>query len=210
MTTKENQTNEKPVLVRLADGLLQAQQELDELMIQFALGKAEARDKFEELKQDFKNQLSMFKTNLDKTQWHEITQQLQPRINELEQLLSQGITETKEIFEVQRKKISNSLAEFEVELLKRLPETTELEWLYHEIEKFKLKLEIIRLKFILKKFSVKDSFRDKMKEAKQHVLKITDRFNTKLKAGTEKASNFRDEIQLAYNHLRKAIDSFEN
>jgi hypothetical protein len=133
---------------------------------------------------------------------------LKTRVEDLELQLALGKSETKEIFEAQRKKILEALVRLENDLKQSLPASINLEELYHEIEKFKLKLEIIRLKFILKKFMVKDSFREKMKDARRNVSRLTDQASSKWKAGSEKLTDFKDEIQLAYKHLRKAIESF--
>lgn len=208
MENKGNQATEKPVLTRFADRLLEAQQELDELAVQFALGKAEARDKFEEINKSFKSQINSFKDKLSQGEVRQFAQQLKSRIDDLELQLALGKIETKELFEEQRKKILKSLTAFEDELNRMLPAIVDVDALYHEIEKFKLKLEIIRLKFVLKKFSIKDSFREQMKEAKHKVTKLTDQVNAKLEAGNNKLSDFKDEIHLAYKHLRKAIESF--
>jgi hypothetical protein len=208
METREQHATGKPVLERISDRLLEAQQELDELAVQFALGKAEARDKFEEIKTSFKSYVTAFKSKLNQGEVHQLTQQLRSRIDELELQLALGKVETKELFEEQRKKIMDSLTAFEDALNRSLPALVDVDVLYHEIEKFKLKLEIIRLKFVLKKFSIKDSFRERMKESRLKVTKLTDQLNANWESGNNKLSNLKDEIQLAYRHLRKAIKSF--
>jgi len=72
----------------------------------------------------------------------------------------------------------------------------------HDIEKFKLKLEIIRLKFNLKKFEVKDAFKEGMSNARRE---IETGIRNKLKDGSSKYSDFQDEMSLAYKHLKKAL-----
>ncbi len=47
---KEVTTNQKPILVKIANQLLKNQQELDLLAVQLALGKVEAKTEFEEAK----------------------------------------------------------------------------------------------------------------------------------------------------------------
>jgi HAMP domain-containing protein len=208
METPKQSTPNQPLLARLADKLLEAQQELDELALQFTLGKAEAKDKFEELKITFARQLQVVKAALNQAEVQTMANRLKTRVEDLELQLALGKSETKEIFEAQRKKILEALVRLENDLKQSLPASINLEELYHEIEKFKLKLEIIRLKFILKKFMVKDSFREKMKDARRNVSRLTDQASSKWKAGSEKLTDFKDEIQLAYKHLRKAIESF--
>jgi len=60
MPTKK-EDKDKPVLQRIADQLLVAQQEIDDLALQLALGKAEAREKFQEVKKEFRHHVAEFK-----------------------------------------------------------------------------------------------------------------------------------------------------
>ncbi len=208
METMKKETADKPVLAKIAEKLLLAQQELDELTVQLALGKAEARDKFEELKKTFKQQVDSFRSTMEVSELSDIATRLKTRLDELEVQLALGKAETKEIFESQRAKILHSLQAFEQELEKHLSKITHSEDIYHEIEKFKLKLEILRLKFVLKKFVIKESFREKMKEAGKKVNNLMKGSAERWRSGKTKVSDFRDELQLAYKHLRKAIESF--
>ncbi len=58
-------TNQKPILVKIADQLLKDQQELDSLAVQLSLGKAEAKDKFEEVKKQIRKSIQEFKITID-------------------------------------------------------------------------------------------------------------------------------------------------
>lgn len=57
-------TNQKPILVKIADQLLRDQEELDLLAVQISLGKAEVKDKFEEAKKQLKKSVQEFKETL--------------------------------------------------------------------------------------------------------------------------------------------------
>lgn len=200
------ETSERPVLQKIADKLISVQQELDELVVQFALGKAEGKEKFEEIKKEFRQRVSEFKKLLDEPVAGLLTPEARRKIEELEVQLALGKAESKELFEEQKKKILKTLANVEAEIKEWINSGKLPADFSHDIEKFKLKLEIIRLKFNLKKFEVKDAFKDKMSEARREVEKITNTVKTKLKDGSLKYNDFRDEMSLAYKHLKKALN----
>ena len=75
----------------------------------------------------------------------------------------------------------------------------------NELEKFKLKLEIIRLRFVLKKFEIKDGFQSGMSDARKRISKILSASKTKLSKAKETYTDFRDEISESYRHMRKAV-----
>ena len=77
----------------------------------------------------------------------------------------------------------------------------------HEFEKFKLKLEILRLRFGLKKFEIKDDYHTKMSSARTEINNLTSGAREHLTKGKEKYDDFKDEVSLAYKHLRKAVES---
>ena len=70
---------------------------------------------------------------------------------------------------------------------------------------FKLKLEIIRLRLGLKKFEVKEEFREGMNEAIKKIESITTTASEKFMEGKEKVKSFKGEIQLAYKHFGQAL-----
>jgi tRNA U34 5-methylaminomethyl-2-thiouridine-forming methyltransferase MnmC len=201
---EEIKTSKKPILEKVADKLLTAQQEIDELVVQFALGKAEGKEKFEEIKKEFRQRVSEFRTLLETASSDFLTPEARQRIEELEVQLALGKADSKELFEEQKKKIMKALDEVESEIKSwigsKLPDNFS-----HEVEKFKLKLEIIRLKFHLKKFEMKDAFKDSMADSKRKIEKITESIRQKLKDGSLKYSDFRDEMSIAYKHLKKAL-----
>lgn len=202
---EEMKTSEKPVLQKIADKLVGVQKELDELVVQFALGKAEGKEKFEEIKKEFRQRVSEFKKLLDDPAAGLLTPETRQKIEELEVQLALGKAESKELFEEQKKKILKTLSHVEEGIKNWVTSGKVPTDFAHDIEKFKLKLEIIRLKFNLKKFEVKDEFKERMSDARREIEKITTGIGIKLKDGSSKYSDFRDEMSLAYKHLKKAV-----
>jgi hypothetical protein len=203
---EEIKTSEKPALERIADKLMSIQQELDELVVQFALGKAEGKEKFEEIKREFRQRISEFKKLLDAPAAGFLTPEARRKIEELEVQLALGKAESKDLFEEQKKKILKTLSQVEHELKTWINSGKMPVDFSDDIEKFKLKLEIIRLKFNLKKFEVKDAFKDRMNNARGEVEKIRGAVKSKLKDGSLKYNDFRDQMSLAYKHLKKALN----
>jgi len=202
---EEIKTVEKPILEKIADKLLKAQQEIDELVVQFALGKAEGKEKFEEIKRDFRNKVIEFKKLMETTALNILNPETMQRLTELELQLALGKAESRELFEEQKKKIMKALDELET-VIKPLIASAKLpDSFSHDVEKFKLKLEIIRLKFQLKKFEIKDAFKDNMAEARRKIEKINTGIRQKMETGSLKYSDFRDEMSIAYKHLKKAL-----
>jgi hypothetical protein len=206
METKETERNDATLLVKIADKLLEAQSEIDQLVLHFALGKAEARDVFKETKKEFSDRVSEFKgTNLD-VQGPAASQKLRAVLEELEVQLNLGKADSKDMFEAQRKKIEGVIRKIRLEVRQFKNEVLDKGYLDYEIEKFKLKLEVLLLRFELKKFEVRDSVKDEMQTTSQKI----ERTVSKLKEGFGPETNLsaiRKEARGIYKHLRKAIES---
>ncbi|MBL6446649.1 hypothetical protein JMN32_10025 [Fulvivirga sp. 29W222] len=200
-----DKTPDKPILVRIADKLKETQQEVDELVLQFSLGKAEARDKFEEIKTELKLKVAEFKQSAFVQHLSTITLDIKRRLEVLEQHLNLGQADTSLVFEEQKSKITHAIEQLEAQLKKLLPE--EREYFEQELEKFKIKLEILRLWFSLKKIEVKASFKGHMKEARERIDKLVENARSAFASDKGDQHNFKHEIGLAYDHLKKAVHS---
>ncbi|HRK53199.1 MAG TPA: hypothetical protein PK185_04740 [Cyclobacteriaceae bacterium] len=202
---KTKEDSDKPFLHKIADGLLEAQQEIDDLALQLSLGKAEAKEKFEGIKKEFRNNIGEFRRLLEETPHKLITPEIKKKVQELEVQLALGKAETKEEFEEQRKKLLRSIALIEKSIKKWLKNVDFPPSIESEMEKFKLKLEIVRLKYSLKKFELRDDFKEHMRNAKMEIEKNTSKAKSKLQIGKRKYEDFADEISSAYDHLKKAV-----
>lgn len=204
MDTKAK-TTEKPILVNLADRLMEAQRELDELTLQLALGKAEATEKFEEIKKQFRIRLVNLKRALTTQKIENLSKEITIKLDELEKELNAGKVEDKEMFVAQKKLIMKSLIAFENEIKKRLPESMDAQHFAHEIENFKLKMEILRLRFVLKRFAIRDDIKLNVEAVRMKVTKLIDQARTKVNAGKKKIVGLKNDVKKTY---RKAEKSF--
>ncbi len=204
---KTEETMEKTVLQKVSEKLLEAKQEIDELALQLALGKAEGKEKFEEIKKEFRTQVTELKDLLTKTSDRDLSPEVKAKIEALELQLSLGKADSKELFEVQKKKIINALSSLETEIKEQWQKIKTPHLFAHEVEKFKLKLEILRLRFGLKKFEIKEDYHTWMATARTEITNLTSGAREQLTKGKEKYGDFKDEVSLAYKHLKKAVES---
>lgn len=199
--------NQNPALVKMTDRLLKDKQEIDELVVQLSLGKAAARDKFEEVKKQMKKSVNDFKETLNtKIKEHkEWAIAVKEKLIELESELTKGGADTKEMVTDQRKNILKAIEEMKVEL-KRNPEAVKLANYYTSAaETLKLKMDIIVQKFEEKNPEVTKGFVDEMKNAKNQIDAIIKKVNEKKEAADLKIENFSNEIHQVYDHFKKAI-----
>ena len=175
--------------------------ELEEFQIKAALGKAEAQDKYEEVKKKFNLFIheSEYKINGIK----EKIEELNTKFDELRVQLALGKAETKEIFKKQKKQLLTTLHEIEVKIktndtLNRMYALTLI-----EIEQFRIQLEILEQKFSKNKPEAKDSF----EKGKQDFNSFIDKFKGKYakKKEVTKLEHFQNEISEAFTHFKKAF-----
>lgn len=192
---------------KISNGLRAAQQEIEELAIQFSLGKAEAGDKFEEIKKDFNTKTHQWKQVFSNPKSYSIEQaaMLKAKFEALQVQLALGKAEAKDLFEEQRKNILNSIHEIEVEIKTNPSVQDQLNEFKSEMEKFKLKLDILKLKYDLKKFDIKDEFKEAMAEARVSIEKISDKAEQKWDEAKKKYTSVGEDIDQAFKQLRKAV-----
>lgn len=193
----------QPLLQKLGEGMLKAQQEIDELAVQLSLGKAEAKEKFEEVKKEFTEGVNWLKQSVKSTFDTSIPLALKLKLEELELRLKIGQVETKEAFDLQRAALIEATIALENEIRKTLENMEVSSFFHHEAEKFLLKLEILRLKFGIKRFEIKDTFRTRMERAKKSIHHFVEK--AKKAAGRKGHGDFKDEITEAYKHLKSAV-----
>jgi len=204
------QTGGKPQTIseKIRKTIDKTQQELEELILQLSLGKADASVKYEEIKKSFVEVINEWKAALLKLKnlSKEEKQDFKSRIEELELQLSLGKAEAKDAFLAQRKKIAKMIHRLE-DAAKKNPEIRDrMNEFEHEIEKFKLKLEILAVKFELKKIEVTDDFEHAMLQARIKIDKYFLNLEQKINSSKLKYSDFASEIKMSFNRLKQAIN----
>lgn len=185
-------------------GLRKAAVELEEFQLQLVLGKAEASDKYEELKKKFADAIQSAMKKLSNTKI--IGNDLKGKFDELLLQLSLGKAETREVFNEQKIRILNAVQEIE-NILRTIEIGAELYLnLYNEIQKFKIKIEILRLKFELKKLDGKNEFEVKKADFEMKIDEIKHKFIEKGSSIKKNWVFFCNEMSEAYVHLKKAFN----
>ncbi len=176
----QTKSTEKPILLNLAEKLVEAQREVDELVLQLALGKAEVRDKYEDIKNEFRHRVVNFKNTLLSRQTQGVYKDIIARLDQLEERLKIGKAESRERFVEEKKFILKALRAIEMEIKMLLPDSLDVQHVKQEIEDFKLKLEILHLKFLLKRFTIKDELKSNAAEVRRRVSIVMDKARKKM------------------------------
>jgi hypothetical protein len=177
--------------------------ELEEFRVQAALGKAEAQDKYEEIKKKFN--LFIHESEHKVKGAKEKIDDLNTKFDELRVQLALGKAETKEVFQKQKKELLSTLHDIEVkiktnETLNRMYALTLI-----EIEQFKIQLEILEQKFNKEKDEAKDTFEKGKKDFNAFIDKIKEKYGKKKEEEETKLGHFQNEISEAFHHFKKAF-----
>lgn len=207
MKTTEKTTTDGPILKQLAARLLEAQQELDEFALQLALGKAEAKDRFEEIKKDFGQRVRNWRSKFSGTMTDDLLREITDRLAELEERLASGEAPDEKEFKKQASFITNLLERIQTFITSNVKEDSQAAQLWHEMEKFKLKLEILRLKFALKRFILKEDAHQAAKDLRLRIEKILHQVENKISEGKDTLSDVQVEMREAYEHIRETLKS---
>ncbi|SNR69416.1 hypothetical protein SAMN06265371_1095 [Lutibacter agarilyticus] len=176
---------------------------LEEFQVKTALGKAEAKDKYEEVKKEFNSFIHDSEYKIKEVK--ENIEDLKAKFDELHIQLVLGKAETIDAFKKQKKQLLITLHEIEVKIknnkaLNRIYAVTLI-----EIEQFKIKLEILEKKYQNEKKETKSSFQRGKKEFNSFIDKITAKYSKKKEES--KLEHFQKEINEAFSHFKKAFSN---
>lgn len=188
------------IIENIIEKLRRAEVELEEFELQLALGKADAMDQYEGMKKELREVLWKIKQEVkDKSKMFDA------KMEQLLEILQAGKPEAKETFSASKEKISELLDE----LLSELKNTGIGAELYAtivgEFGKFKIKMEILRLKLALKKMDWKQEWESGKKEVNRMVQEFEKRVRDTSHTIKEGNEEFFTEIRQAYAHLKKAF-----
>ncbi len=197
MKTKDNTQFVEKVVEQLRKTAI----ELEEFQVKAALGKAEAEDKYEEIKKKFNLFIhdSKHKIKAGKEKINDI----HTNFDELMVQLALGKAESKETFKEQKKQLLLKLHEIEVKIKTNKTLNRMYAFVLIEIEKFKVQLEVLDQKFDKGKDEVKLGFESAKKEFNEMVEKIKTKYSTKKEE--TKIEHFQNEIFEAFDHFKKAF-----
>jgi hypothetical protein len=184
----------------VVETLRKAAIEIEELQVQAALGKAEAQDKYEEIKKKFNLVLHETKAKIEAGK--EKVEDIDTKFDELRVQLELGKAEGLDSFKEQKKNLLSKLHEIEVKIKNNKPLNDLYAFVLLEIETFKLNLEILEQKFEQGKEGAKTSFEKGKKEFNEFIEKMKAKYGKKEETKWE---HFQDEISEAFVHIKKAF-----
>lgn len=184
----------------VVEALRKAAIEMEELQLQAALGKAEARDSYEQAKKKFNLFLHESKAKI-KTGKEKVSD-IHTKMDELRVQLNLGKAETIDAFRAQKKKLLIALHELKV----KIKTNEDLRRIYAilliEIEAFQVLLEILEDKFESGADIAKDSF----EKGKQRFNTFIDDLKTKYgKKEPSKWEHLSGELSEAFTHFKQAF-----
>lgn len=200
--------NKTTIGEKIIDDLKKTTLELEKLRVQVALGKAEAHDFYESSKKKFQKRISGVKAKLiiaGKNSSEQI-EHLMMLLDRLQVQLALGKAETRDAFNEQRKKINSVLTDLEKFITTDKTAKVVYVKLLTEIKKFKIKLDIISLRYQLKKIEAGQEFEQRKAQFEKDMNELKKRIFRKEKSTTDaKWVHFKEEISEAYLHLKKAL-----
>ncbi len=185
---------------KVADALRKAAVEIEEFQVKSALGKAEAQDKYEEVKKKFNRFIHDSKSKM--TTGKEKLDELHTKLDELRVQLALGKAESRDTFKEQKRKLLSLLHQIEV----KIKTNEKLRKLYAilliEIEIFKVQLEILEEKFDEGKEGANAAFE---KGKTEFNAFIKDLKTKNAKEEETRWEHFQGEISEAFDHFKHAF-----
>ncbi len=184
--------------------LKKAAGDLERFQDELAKGKTVAQQKYEELKKDLNEQIlaaqKKFKTGDGKKFGG-----LHTDLGKLQEQLAHGKAETLEAFNDQKKRIFSAVNRLDGQL-PGSPFTDEIrEKLHDEMEKFRIKMDLLRSYYDMGKKTVATTIEEKKHDLEDVLAKVRERYDATRKAITRTQATRQRELKEAYKHLRKAF-----
>jgi len=184
----------------VVDALRKAAIEMEELQLQAALGKAEAKDSYEKAKKKFNLFLHDSKAKMKKGE-EKITD-LHTKMDELRVQLNLGKAETIDAFRAQKKKLKLALHELKVKIKTNDNFKRIYAYLLIEIEAFSILLEILEDKFESGSKWAKDSFEKGKGKFDTFIEDLKSKYGKK---EPTKWEHFSGELSEAFTHFKHAF-----
>nr|AWJ66128.1 hypothetical protein [uncultured bacterium] len=184
--------------------LTQAKAFLEELEVQLALGKAEARDTFKEEKKNLSSFLNQQKANLKKAGQiaDENKLELLKTFEDLEAVLGKDIPSNKRKFDQQKKETLAKIYELEYNLREAYGDVSTA--LQKQLDEFKVKLDAFRVHLALGSFEDEAVLIKRKNELQQTVDALRLKLQEEAVAG-DRMEHFMEEISESFDHMKKAF-----
>lgn len=177
---------------------------LEELELQMALGKAEARDAIEREQKTFRKFINQQKSHIrhttDAAEEHRLD--LSRKFNALEAVLSKDLPHSKRKFDAAKKQTLTAIYELE-DQLKTAYGDVNLS-LQQQLDKFKTKLDGYRVKLALSNVEDEVQLQNRKVELQKAINSIQEKINEESEA-RGKVDHFVEEVSESFDHMKKAF-----
>lgn len=180
---------------------------LDELQVQMALGKAEAKDIFERERKNFMQFVSDEKKVLRKSgeAAGKHRQTLMEKFNGLDARFAKASAENKRQFDVQKRETLHAIYELELAMKEAYGDVGMA--LQAKLDAFRANLDTYRIKLALGEFDAASNELELLKpELVDAMAEIRKRLEKEVGAG-EKIDSFTNEISTSFDHMKKAFSN---
>lgn len=180
-----------------------AQTEIDELRVKINLGKMDGADLFEEIKKELKEAFQEITTEL-RGEGEEALNSIKSQIESLQVQLALGKAEALDTYEEQKTKINKAIDELEGNIKdsrSKLSYDLKIK-IHNEIEKFKLKMDVLQIRYELGKLDLKENVETKTRQFRQEFDKLLSELKNE---ASDKAEEYGKNLKEAYESLRKSI-----
>jgi len=176
----------------------------EELEVQLALGKAEAKELFEREKKNMNEFINEQKTRFKKEE--EIAEEhwdnLREKFETLEAHLAEETPEGKEAFDTVKEKTLRSIYELESAMKEAYGEIGGK--MREQLDQFKAKLDSYRIQLALSEFGSEDESNVRRDELRQKVEEIREKMSKEEK-DANKLDDFVNEMSASFDHMKKAF-----
>ncbi|MCF8247019.1 MAG: hypothetical protein K9J37_18910 [Saprospiraceae bacterium] len=177
---------------------------LDELQVQMALGKADAKDIFDRERKNFLQFVSEEKNILRRTgeTASKHRQTLVEKCDTLNARLAKATAENKRQYDVQKRETLHAIYELELAMKEAYGDVGMA--LQTKLDAFRAKLDTYRIKLALGEFEAESELEPLKPELVEGVAIIQERLKKEVGAG-EKIDAFSNEISTSFDHMKKAF-----
>lgn len=180
-----------------------AQTEIDDLRVKINLGKMDGADLFEEMKKELKESFHEITSEL-REEGTETLNSIQSQIETLQVQLALGKAEALDTYEEQKTKINKAIDELEGNIKdsrSKLSYDLKIK-IHNEIEKFKLKMDVLQIRYELGKLDLKENVETKTRQFRQEFDKLLSELKDE---ASDKVEEYGKNLKDAYESLRKSI-----
>lgn len=177
---------------------------LEDLQVQMALGKAEARDAFERERKNVNEYVNDLKTEAKKTEKNgkDYRQILKDKLFVFNTQISKEAPATKRSYDQWKKNTLQSV--YELELAMKEGYGTGGYSLQAKLDAFKPKLDAFRIQLALGDFEALEELQKSMEDLISRLDEMAEKLNKQEKA-SEKIDTFAEEMNHSFDHMKKAF-----